>query len=222
MQGLKLRREIDSLLQEEGLIGVFECPDVFWVKTAALQANEVEAPDLSRVSICDGEGRDVLHDFGAASDHGVGTHPAELVNPCHPGEDDVVLHCDVACQGRCVRKNAVIPDYGIVCDVSVGKKVIVGSDPRGRFRGGAPVDGDELPKGIAIADLRIGGFPGILEVLAPCPDGREGIEHVVLSNSDGALKDEMRVQMAPRSDANLIPDDAVRTDFHIIPDLVLG
>ncbi len=84
------------------------------------------------------------------------------------------------------------------------------------------MDGDELSKGITVADLRVSGLPTVFEVLAPRPDGREGIELVVFSDGDRALEDEVRVKAAPSADLDLVTNDAIRPDFYLIPDFGLG
>ena len=58
--------------------------------------------------------------FGATSDHGVGTDPAELMDTGHPGENDVVLNSHVTCQSGGIRENAVISHNRIVCNMGVG------------------------------------------------------------------------------------------------------
>ena len=127
-EGFDLGREVQSLFKEQRLVGGFECPNIFRSKAAALQADEVQSANLGRISIRDSEGGNILHDFSATSDHGVSAYPAELMDSCHPGEDDVVLNFYVASQSGSIRENTVISHNRIVCDVSIGKKVIVGAD----------------------------------------------------------------------------------------------
>ena len=81
---------------------------------------------------------------------------------------------------------------------------------------------DELSKGITVADLRVSGLPAVFKVLAPRPNGREGIEFVVFADGDRALEDEVRMKAAPSADLDLVTNDAIRSDFYVIPDFGLG
>ena len=120
IEGFDLSSEIESFFKKERLIGGFECPDIFRSKAAALQSDQVEATNLGGVSICDGERGNILDDFGATSDHGVGTDPAELMDTGHPGENDVVFNSHVTCQSGGIGENAVISHNRIVCNMGVG------------------------------------------------------------------------------------------------------
>lgn len=84
------------------------------------------------------------------------------------------------------------------------------------------MDGDELSKGIAVADLRVSGLSRILEVLTSRPNGREGIKFVVFSDGDRALEDEVRVKATPSANLDLVPNNAIGADFYLIPDFGLG
>ena len=123
--------EIESFLKKERFVSSFECPDIFRCKPAALQADQIETANLGGVSIRNGKRRNILHYLRATSDHGVGPHPAELMNTGHSGENDVVLDDHVTCQSGGIGENAVISYNRIVCDMGVGQKVIVGADPGG-------------------------------------------------------------------------------------------
>jgi hypothetical protein len=84
------------------------------------------------------------------------------------------------------------------------------------------VDGDELSKGIAVADLRVSGLSRVLEVLTSRPNGREGIKFVVFADGDWALKDQVRVKATTGTDLDLVPNNAIGADFYLIPDFGLG
>ena len=62
------------------------------------------------MAVGDHEGRDVLDDFGAATDDGVGTDAAELVHAGEAGDDDVIGDVDMAAEGGAVGEDAVVAD----------------------------------------------------------------------------------------------------------------
>ena len=84
------------------------------------------------------------------------------------------------------------------------------------------MDGDKLSEGVVVTNFCIGGLSVILEVLASRTDGRKGVEFVVLAYCNGALKDKVGVKAAPGPNPHPVPDDTVRSYFHIIPDVGLG
>ena len=81
---------------------------------------------------------------------------------------------------------------------------------------------DELSKGITVTDLRVSRLPAVFKILAPRPNGREGIEFVVFADGDRALENEVRMKAAPSADLDLVTNDAIRSDFYVIPDFGLG
>ena len=222
LENLDLGGQIGLLLEEEGLVSGLEGPDVFLGETAALKAYQVQAAELGRVPIGNCEGGNILHDLGAAAHHGVSAHPTELVNAGKSRENDMIFHRDVTGKSGGVGEDTVVSDYCIMGNMSIGEKVVVGTDPGGVLLGGSAMDGDELAEGIAVSYAGVGGFAGILQILTPGSDGGEGLEFVVFADGDRALENEVRMKAAPSANLDLVTNHAIRSDFYVIPDFGLG
>ena len=109
-EGFGLGGEVSFFFEEERFVGRLEGADGFGGKAATLEADEVEAAQGGRVAVGNHEGGDVLHDFCAATDDGVGADAAKLVDSGEAGDDDVVGDGDVAAQGGPVGEDAVVAD----------------------------------------------------------------------------------------------------------------
>ena len=213
-EGEDLGGEVAFFFEEEGLVGCFEGADGVGGEAAALEADEVESAQGGGVAVGDHERRDVLDDFAAAADDGVGTDAAELVDAGEAGDDDVVGDGDVAAEGGAVGENAVVADDGVVGDVGIGEEVVVVADDGG-LGGGAAVDGDVFAEGVALADEDAGWFAGVFEILGALADGGEGVEFVVGPDGGVSVDDDMAVQVAAVAEGDVVVDDAVGADGDI-------
>lgn len=86
----------------EEAVGFAEGADFLRGETAALEADLIDAANLGGVAIGDHEGRDVLHDLGAAAEDGVFADAAELVDTAEAADDGVILDDHVAGEGAVV------------------------------------------------------------------------------------------------------------------------
>lgn len=220
-EGEGLGGEVAFFFEEEGFVSCFEGADGFLRESAALEADEVEAAEGGGVSVGDHEGGDVLDDFGAAADDGVGTDAAELVDAGEAGDDDVVGDFDVAAEGGAVGEDTVVADDGVVGDVGVGEEVVVGSDDGG-FLFGAAVDSDVFAEDVAVADDDGGWFALVFEVLGPLADGGEGVELVVRTDGGVAVDDDVAVEFAAIAEGDVGIDHTKGADFDIGPDVCFG
>jgi len=213
-EGEDLGGEVAFFFEEEGLVGGLEGADGLGGEAAALEADEVESAQGGGVAVGDHEGGDVLDDFAAAADDGVGTDAAELVDAGEAGDDDVVCDGDVAAEGGAVGEDAVVADDGVVGDVGVGKEVVVVADDGG-FGSGATVDGDVFAEGVAVANEDAGWFAGVFEILRALADGGERVELVVGADGGVAIDDDVAVQVAAVAEGDVVVDDAVGADGDI-------
>ena len=78
------------------------------------------------------------------------------------------------------------------------------------------MDGGVFAKDIAIAHDEHGGFAGILEILGFGADGGEGEKFVIVSELAMAVNDDVGVELAAVSEADVGLDDAVGADFDIL------
>jgi len=84
------------------------------------------------------------------------------------------------------------------------------------------VDSDELPKGIAVANLRISRLSAIFKVLAARSDGGERIEFVIFADGDRAFKNEVRMKAASSTNLDLVTNDTIGSNFDVISYFGLG
>lgn len=203
---------------EEGLVGFFEGAGIFFGEAAALEADEVDAAGGGWVAVDDGEGGDVLDDFGATSGDGVAADAAELVDGGEAAEDDVVFDDDVSCEGAVVGEDDVIADDAVVGDVGVGEEVAVVADD-GFFAGErAAVYGAEFAEDVVGADFEERGFAVVFEVLGLLADGAEAVEAVAWADVGGAHEGDVVLEVAVVAEDDVVTDDAVGADDDIAAD----
>ena len=132
------------------------------------------APEPDRVEAVAGrllaDGLDVrqgVHgEHRVAADVGVAADPGELVHGAEGADRGVVVHGDVAGEGRVVGEHAAVADVAVVGHVAVRHEQVVGADRRhAAAEPGAPVDGRELAEVVAVADLEPARLASELEVL---------------------------------------------------------
>ena len=159
-------------------------------------------------------GRNVLQHDGAGAGHGVRPDLAELVNLRVATQDDPVTDVDVTCQVGGVGEDGVVAHHAVMRDVDIGHDPVVVTDPGGAaVLHGAPVDGDALADGVAVADLEGGVLAGVLLVLRGGADRAKGIQAVVLAQRGGAFEHHMRPHLAAGADAHARPDDGIGADL---------
>ena len=121
------------------------------------------------------------------------------MNGGEPAHDRVIAHLDVARERTVVRKHHRVADVAIVPDMAVGQKISAMTDPRFAFGGGAAIDGNEFAKCILVADLEIGRFALVFQVLALLADRAVGMEFIPRSCFGGAAERDMMLKPAFRS-----------------------
>src|ERR1039457_1748743 len=140
--------------------------------------------------------------------------PAELVTSGDGADGRPIFDDGVPAEGDAIRENRVIADLHVVRDVGVRHDEVVVAD-RGHhaaaFR--AAVNGNELADPVAMPDAGAGALALVLQILRRDPNGRVGIEHVVLTDGDRPFDEDVRHQASPRSDHGVRADHAVRPDF---------
>ncbi len=222
VQSFEGAREVGFFFEEDLFVEGFEGAEILFAEAPALQTDLVNAADAGGVAIDNGEGRDVLDNLGDAAGDAVGADAAELVNGAESGDDGVVIDLDVSGEGAVVREDDVVTDLAVVGDVGVGKEEVVRAETGGRPVDGATVDGSVLAKDIAITGDERGGFAGVFEILGFGADGGEGKEFVVLSEFAVAMNDDVRMELASISEADVGLDDAVGADFDVVAEFGLG
>jgi hypothetical protein len=101
----------------EQAVGLTECASVLSYEATALESDLIDSTDLGGVAIRNHVGRDVLNDFCAASDDRMLSQAAELMHSREPTDDDMVLYYDMTGDSAVIRKNDMVSDCAVVCDV---------------------------------------------------------------------------------------------------------
>ena len=132
----------------------------------------------------------------------------------------IIVDFDVTGQGRGVGEDRPRADVAIVRNVGIGhqqRRVADGGDAAATGR--APVDGDELPEGVAVADLEEGLLAGVLQILGSGADGTMALEAV--SRPDGGPPGDPTVgtDETVAADDDVTVDDDVRFDHHAVSEL---
>lgn len=120
--------EVLVFFEEELFVGRFEVANIGFREAAALEADEVEPPSCSRMSVNDHERRDVLNDFGTTTDDGVFANATKLMNRREAGDNRVIFHRDVPCEAAVIGKDDMATQLTVVRDVRVTEKQVVGAD----------------------------------------------------------------------------------------------
>ena len=107
-------------LAEEDLVGLAHGGLGLLGDAVAFHPDFVDGAGLGRVAVGDHEGRDVLHDLGAAADHGELPDAAELVHGRESADDGVVADGHMAGEGGHVGHDDVAAELAVVRDVAVG------------------------------------------------------------------------------------------------------
>ncbi len=214
--------EVAVFFEEEFFVSCLDGADVIFGEAATLQAHEVDATGSGGIAIHDHEGRDVLDDFGTASNDRVGSDAAELVHGGQTGDDDVVLDDDVAGEADGIGEDDVIAELAIVGDVRIAEQQVVGADARGQFLEGAAMDGGVFAEDVVIADFQIGGLGDVFEVLGFSSDGGEGEKLVAAADFRVSFDDDVRVEHAIIAQLDVRANHAEGADADIFPDPGVG
>ena len=101
----------------EQAVGLTECASVLGYEATALESDLIDSTDFGGVAIRNHVGRDILNNFRAASDDRVLSETAELMHSGEPADDDMILDYDMPGYGAVIRKNDMVSDCAVVCDV---------------------------------------------------------------------------------------------------------
>ena len=98
----------------EQAIGFTQSANLLRLESTAFEANLIDASDFCRVSIGNHKWGNVLNDLGAASEDGMATDSAELVDSAKSADDGIVLDDDVAGESAVIRKDHIVADEAIM------------------------------------------------------------------------------------------------------------
>ncbi len=183
-----------------------------------LETDDVNPANLRRVAIGDHKRGHVLHDLGTAASDREPPDPTELMDRGQAAHDRAVADLDVAGEGAVVRENDAVADEAIVPDMAVGEKISTAADAGFAIALGAPVDRAELAKNVRLAELEIGRFPGVFQILRLLPDGAVGVELVMRPRDHRALQGHVMLQPATFAEDDVRADDAVRPHHRARPE----
>src|SRR5207248_6181481 len=133
----------------------------------------------------------------------------------HGGEaadDGVIAHLHVPGQGAVIRKNNVVSNYAIVCNVAVGEEGAAVADPRFALAGCAAADCDKFAERIFIADFQVSRFALIFQVLRLLTDRAGRVKFVPRTGAHRSAKRDMLLQPAVLAKHNVRTYHAIGTD----------
>src|SRR5215203_1154368 len=165
---------------DEDTVGLLQPADALRVDPLALEADRVQAVAGRLLADRLDEGESVHGGHRVAAQVGVAPHPAELVHGGEGADGGVIVDLDVAGVGRVVGEDDAVAHLAVMGDVGIGHEQAVAAHAGDAAPlGGAAVDGAELPKVIAVADLQPDFLALELQVLGIEADGRLGIDPVL-------------------------------------------
>ncbi len=210
----------DGLARAEDLfVGTLDGGDGLGAETAATQAFGVDPERLGVVACGHHVGRHVLVQGGTATDEGVGTDTAKLVNGRETTEDHEIADHHVARQGRVVGENAVVTDDAVVGNVNVDHEQVAATDlGQALVLNCATVHGAVLAKDVVVANLEESALAGVLLVLAILTDGGVLEDLVAATNLGRALDHHVGAHPGVVADFYLGADDRKGADFNPFTD----
>jgi len=128
----------------------------------------------------------------------------------------VVFYFYMSSKCGIVRNDAVVSDDTVVSNVGVTEKEIIITDSGRSVWHSGTVNGAVLTEGITVADFQIGRLTAVFEILCELTDSGEGEEEIIVPDFTMPINDHMGSQCAVLSDADVVSDDAVRTNGGII------
>ena len=159
---------------------------------------------------------DILGHGGKDTSQGVGANAAILVNRSEPPEHRPVTDMYVSGQCRVVGEHGMVPDCAVVCDMDIcHDPVVVAHAGLAGVLHGTPIDGAVFANRIAVSDVQLRGFAGVLLVLRIVADGCELKDVVVLADDAGPLQHHVGLDSRAPADLHIRSDNAVWTDRHV-------
>src|SRR5229473_1070982 len=124
----------------------------------------------------------------------------------------MIAHLHMTRQGRIVRKHDFVAHRAIVSNVTIGEKISAAADPRFSFTGRAAIDSDEFAKRVLVADIEVGWFALIFQILRLLANRAVSIELVSRAGARWPGKSDVMLQPAILAERDLRSDHAVRTN----------
>src|SRR5688500_1230172 len=198
-------------------------PQRLLLEALALEAHPVEAIAGRLVAHRLDERQRVLHHHREAADVAVAADPAVLMDGAEGADGRVVADLDVAGERGAVGEDHPVADPAVVGDVAVRHEQAVAAD-RGQTAAlaGAAVDGHELPKVIAVADLQAGALAAELEILGVEAEAGVGEDAVAAPDPRRPLELRAGADLGALADLDLGADHGVWSDHHTVGQLGTG
>ncbi len=207
---------VAALFEEELFVALLHGTAILFGESATGHANQVDTTNGSGATFSNGEGGDILHNAGAATNHGVLTHAHKLVQGSKARDDGVVANLAVTRNTGVAAEDAVVANDALMPTVGVDEEVVVAAnDGLGVGRGGA-VDVAVFAEDVVVTYLQEGGLALVLQILGLKTNDREGEELVTLAKGRWTIQDNMAVQDTPSTQFDVFTNDAVGSDFDIV------
>ena len=195
--------------------------DSFLADASSLQSDGIH-PESVRVAFGGSlrKWQHILRDRRSSADIGVCANSYELVHRTEGPHHGPILHRDMPPKSRSIGHDDMVANDAIMRDVRVGheERVIPHAGQAAAFDR-APIDGDEFPNLVVIADLQACWFAGITDVLRCKADRTERKESVIGADSGwpphGHVRDKVAAfpQFHIRADHTIGTNLAGRMDF---------
>jgi hypothetical protein len=196
-------------------IRLLELDDALFGKTLALQAEGVNSVNLCLIAVADGldKRQSIAGDYGEAADEGVRTDPAELMHRGECADGCMIAHGDVPGESGCIGHYDMVSYDVIVSDMAVGHDEIIAPDNGDPMSArSAAIEAYKLPKYIVIANLEVGRFTRVFEILRICSYRAVAVEPASLADARPAMNVDVRVQDTSRANVRMRPNYTVGAD----------
>lgn len=157
-----------------------------------------------------------MNDFREATNDGMLSDMAELMNRREARNDGVIPDGHVPSKAAIVRKDDVIAELAIMRNVAIAEKQIVRADASGQLFVGAAMYGAVLAEDIVISDLEGGWLTNVFKILGFPSNQREGEKLITFPESRGAFEHDVGVENTIVAKGDVCADDAVGADADVL------
>src|SRR5207302_8590454 len=140
------------------------------------------------------------------------TNAAKLMDRGETAQHRIVADLNVTSECSVVGEDDFVSDSAIVADVTIRQEISATAYSCLPIARRAPVHRDEFAKRIFIANLQIGRFARVFQVLSLLADRAVGVKFILSATVHRSLQRDMMLQPAIRPEDNIGGDHAIRSD----------
>lgn len=204
------------------LVGCLELLHVIRREALTFESDAVQANDFRRDAVQQDIGRRVQRESAHATDHGVRSDAAELVDRRGAAQIGVAANGHVPGAHHVVRHDHAVADMAIVRDVRIDHQHVVVADRRCGILFQGTMQRDVFADGIVVADQQLPDVSVRAKMLRPASQYRALADRIIAAQSRALLDRDSAIQTATIADDHVVLHDTKRADGNVAAKLCLG